>query len=83
MTGMIPLVNAQANFNDWLQWGVVTAIIIITAFSIIKRTVRFRKHLKSKNAPARGCSESCAACSHSDCGLRYKKHGGNKPRHKH
>ncbi len=40
--------------NDCLQWGAVTAIIIIVAFSIIRKAIRFKQHLKSDSTNC-GC----------------------------
>ena len=57
--------------NDCLQWGAVTAIIIIVAFSIIRKAIRFKQHLKSDSTNC-GCG-GCSGCDIADCELRNLK----------
>ena len=73
------LISSAVTFNDWLQWGTVIAIIVIAALAIIRKTVRFRKQLKSDKGPGCGCDDGCCGCRQTDCALNHTKHRDHTP----
>lgn len=47
--------------NDALQWGSIIVILAIAVFTIVRKTVRFRRKLKSGENAGCGCG-TCDGC---------------------
>lgn len=56
-------------FNALIQWGIVIAILIIVAITIVRKIINFQHSMKDDSNMGCGCG--CSGCS-AKCDLKEK-----------
>lgn len=56
-------------FNALIQWGIVIAILIIVAITIVRKIINFQRSMKDDSNMECGCG--CSSCS-AKCDLKEK-----------